>query len=421
MHRGSTLITVAAGAVALSVAACSSNGDSAATAPPNPSTSTGNIVPNPGLETGEGGAPSSWQGAHWGKNTSTYSYSTGHSGSRSVNVTVSHWTSGAADWYFAPQNVVAGTTYQFSDWYKSNVGTEVDAEVTMADGSIKYKWLAELPAASTWTQGKGQITIPAGAMKISVYHMIGSNGSLTTDDYSFAPIGSFTRGLVSVTLDDGYASQYDTAWPILKNDAIPATFYIISGALTDQPAYMTGAQVQDLSAGGEEIGAHTRTHRDLTTLTRAQIKNGKLTEELAQPQRKLQNLIGEPVLDFAYPYGRYNATTVAKAAKYYQTQRTSDGGYNTKADYVPTNLRVQNIVASTTPSDVKGWLVQAAQDKSWLILVYHEVAISPVYPRDGRYTTSPSVFKAEMAMGMNSGLDPVTVASAVAEIKPQLP
>jgi hypothetical protein len=260
-----------------------------------------------------------------------------------------------------------------------------------------------------------------------MYHVIFSNGFLTTDDYSLVPAGggsgggggtgstTLNRALVSVTLDDGYANQYANAAPILTKYGLPATYYIICNTLTDQPAYMTSTQVKSLYNAGNEIGSHTNSHPHMTTLSASQ-----LDQELGGCQTTLQNLIGTSVPDFAIPYGEYNSTTIAAGAKYYNTQRTTDDGYNTKANFDRTHLKVQNVFDTTTVSQVQGWLAQAAQTKSWLILVYHEVATTPVFSGDGTYTTNPTTFDSMMAAVKNSGLPAVTVNQAVNEIGPQL-
>lgn len=338
-------------------------------------------------------------------------------------------TSGDAKWYFAPQAVIAGATYQYADWYQSNVATQIDAVVTLSDGSVKYIWLGDLAPASAWTQAQGTFVAPAGAVSVTVYHVIYANGFLTTDDFSLAPVGRsggggtggggtatmFNRGLVSVTLDDGWTNQYDNARPVLSKYGLPATFYIISGTLTDQPAYMSGSQVQALANAGHETASHTVSHAHLTSLSAA-----NLDYELRQSQATLQNLLGRSVTNFAYPYGEYNSTTIAAAGKYYGSQRTVDDGFNTKSGYNRTKLKVQNIYSYTTPAQVQGWINQAAQNKSWLILVYHEVATAPYYPSDADYTTSPAQFDSEMAAVKNSGLGVLTVQQALNEIAAQL-
>jgi hypothetical protein len=218
---------------------------------------------------------------------------------------------------------------------------------------------------------------------------------------------------VSVTLDDGFTDQYVNAYPILSKYAIPATFYIICGSLTDQPAYMTSTQVRTLNNAGHEIGSHTNTHSDLTTVSSSQ-----LTTELSGCQNTLQTLIGKSVPDFAYPYGSYNSATIATAAKYYQTQRTVDDGYNTKGHVTP-ELLVQNVFDTTSVSQVQGWIASAAQNKSWLVLVYHEVANTPVFADNGTYTTRPADFDAEMSAVKNSGLGIVTVNQGWNEVQGQ--
>jgi peptidoglycan/xylan/chitin deacetylase (PgdA/CDA1 family) len=387
-----------------------------ATTPPPPPAG-GNVIPNPGLETVNGTGPQSWNSDSWGTNTPTFSYlNTGHTGSHSVKVSMSSYTNGSANWDYAPVAVTAGN-YLYTDWYKSNVNTEIDAAVTMQDGTTSYYYVANVPASTNWAQVKAQFSVPAGATQIAIYHLLAAKGSLTTDDYSFTPYTPtpLNRGLVSVTLDDGWTNQYTNAAPIMSQNSVPGTFYIISGELTDQPDYMSGAQVQALKTAGHEIGSHTVTHPDLTTLSTTQ-----LTNELANSQTTLGNLIGSPVTSFAYPFGAYNATTITKAKAYYASQRTVDSGYNTKDLFDATKLKVQNVVASTTPAQVQVWINQATQDKSWLILVYHEVANTPTDPTDVDYTTTPADFATEMTAVKNSTLGKMTVNQALSEITSQL-
>ncbi len=384
---------------------------------PSPTPPPANLVPNPGLETPNGSNPASWNADGWGTNTPTFQYlATGHSGSRSVKVTVANYANGAANWSFTPQNVTPGS-YQFSDWYQSNVATEIDAAVTMNDGSTQYFYLANVLPSTTWAQAKAQFTVPVGARQITIMHLLATNGFLTTDDYAFAPYvpTGFNRGLVTVTLDDGWSNQYTNARPILTRYGLPATFYIISGELTNQPYYMTGNELRTLATSGHEIASHTVTHTDLTTLTSSQ-----LTTELSQSQTTLQNLLGMPVPNFAYPYGAYNANTITAASRYYQSQRTTDTGFNSKDNFNARGLKVQNIYRTTTVAEVQGWVNQAMRDKTWLILVYHEIADTPLDPSNVDYTTTPADFDASMAAVKNSGIGVVTVRGALAELTPQL-
>lgn len=63
-----------------------------------------------------GTQPIGWQKDKWGENTTTFAYlNTGYTGSRSVKVTISKYTSGDAKWYFNPIPVSPNASYNFSD------------------------------------------------------------------------------------------------------------------------------------------------------------------------------------------------------------------------------------------------------------------------------------------------------------------
>ena len=378
-----------------------------------------NLIPNPSLETAQNTTtPQGWQASNWGTNTSTFSYlNTGHTGSRSVEVQTTSYANGAANWFYADVPVTAGTTYQYSNWYESNVDTEVDAEVQMSDGSTQYFWLGNVFANPSWTQYKTTFTVPAGAKSMAIYQILAKNGYIISDDYSLSAYNPlpFNRGIVSVTFDDGWTNQYTNALPLLKQYGLPATFYIISGELTDQPDYMSATQVKNLQLAGNEIGSHSVTHPDLTTVSSTQLQN-----EMQNSQATLQSVTGVPVTDFAYPYGAYNPNTIAVGKQYYQSQRTVNGGLNTKDNLDLTQLKIYEVDSNISQAQVQGWVNAAVAQRSWLILVYHEIAVTPTDPTDALYDTQPSDLNAELAYIKNSGVSVETVNQAINEILPQL-
>jgi peptidoglycan/xylan/chitin deacetylase (PgdA/CDA1 family) len=377
-----------------------------------------NLLANPSFENSTNGTtPDDWVSSNWGTNTSTFSYlNTGHTGNHSVEVQTTAFTSGAANWYYNDVPVTAGKSYKYSNWYKSNVDTEVDAEVTMSDGTVQYYWLGSVFANTNWTQFTTTFTPPAGAKSIAIYQILAKVGYIVSDDYSLTPYTPvpFNRGLVSVTFDDGWADQYANATPVMKQLGINGTYYIISGSMTDQPDYMTAAQVKSLYTAGNEIGSHTVTHPDLTTVSQAD-----LVTEMSQSQTTLQNLLGVPVTDFAYPYGAYNANTLAVGKQYYASQRTVNGGENTKDNLDVTQLKIQEVDSDISQAQVQGWINGAIADKAWLILVYHEVAVTPSDPTDDLYDTQPSDFSAEMNYLKSTQVTTDTVHQALAEVQAQ--
>lgn len=383
---------------------------------PTPSTS----IANPSMETANGTSPASWTPASWGTNNAAFRYeSTGHTGNKSAKLTVSNYVDGDAKWMFndITSATTSGAQYNFTAWYKTNTAPHVVAMYTLNDGSIQY---ANLPvvqpgtnAATSWQQYKGTFTTPLNVAKTTVFMLLQSNGWLQTDDYSvdaYQPTG-FNRAMVSVTFDDGWASAYTKARPIMAQYGILSTQYIFPDAVGDKAnGYMTKAQIVALSNAGHEIASHTMSHSQLTTLTAAM-----LTTELKNSQSSLEALTGKPITNFASPYGDYNTSVITQVKKYYTSHRTVDTGYNSKDSFDAYSLRVQNILNTTTPADVAGWVKQAQLDKTWLILVYHNVIASP-----GTYDSSIVNFSSEMKSLAASNVPVLTVSRALAEINSQL-
>ena len=389
------------------------------TPPPAPITG---VINNPSFETANpsnAALPAGWEPSGWGTNTRTFTYVNGatnaHSGTRAARVNVTSYTDGDAKWYFAPVQLAAGVDYEYSDWYKSNVDSRVVLEVTKQDGSIAY---IELPIATktgtSWKQYKGTFTMPADGVKVSVYHMLSRVGTLTIDDVAFntyTPQG-FARGLVTLTFDDGWEDNISTAFPIMdsfgyKSNQFYATQFIQNSELGRSYAETTVRAIRDQ---GHEMGSHTITHPDLTTLTTTQLNN-----ELSQSKNYLQTLYGQPVTYFASPYGAYNTQVLNRIGAYYTLHRTVDAGYNSRDNFNVMQLKVQNVLSNTTAAEVASWVQKAAQDRTWLILVYHRVANDP-----GPYDTTPALFTQHLTSIRDAGVPVVKISQALAELQPQL-
>jgi peptidoglycan/xylan/chitin deacetylase (PgdA/CDA1 family) len=112
---------------------------------------------------------------------------------------------------------------------------------------------------------------------------------------------------VVLTFDDGYADFYTTAIPILRSYGFTATSFVISGRM-GWGGFMTPSQVVAADGLGFTIGAHTVDHVALAAQTPA-----RAVWEMKQSKLTLEGLLGHPVIDFAYPYGSFNAYDMAQA------------------------------------------------------------------------------------------------------------
>jgi peptidoglycan/xylan/chitin deacetylase (PgdA/CDA1 family) len=381
-------------------------------------TSASNLVNNPSFETADSSNnPAGWHKGNWGSNTASFSYlTTGHTGTRSAKVEISQYTNGDAKWYFAPIPVEQHKAYKFSNYYKSNAETYVTAVFRLSDGSTVYPGMATLSpsAGSDWAYYEDIISVPADAVDVTVYHVVKSVGWLTVDDYSLQPYvpQGFSEPLVTITFDDGYASAYTEALPLLQKYGLNSTQYVVSG-LIGQWNYMTEAMVKDMHAAGQEISSHTVTHADLT-----QLSSSELHEELSQSKAALEQLIGAPVPNMASPFGSYNANVIDAVKQYYGSHRSVESGFNDKSSFDPYNIKVQNIGTATTTAQVQEWLAHAKETSTWLVLVYHNIKANP--SSEEPYTISPEALDAQLSAVKTSGIQAKTLRDALAAIQAQL-
>jgi peptidoglycan/xylan/chitin deacetylase (PgdA/CDA1 family) len=112
---------------------------------------------------------------------------------------------------------------------------------------------------------------------------------------------------IVLTFDDGYADFFTTAVPILQSHGFKATSFVISGRM-GWGGFMTASQVVAADAMGFTIGAHTVDHVALAAQTPARAR-----WEMKQSKLALEQLLGHPVVDFAYPYGSFNMYDMAQA------------------------------------------------------------------------------------------------------------
>lgn len=141
---------------------------------------------------------------------------------------------------------------------------------------------------------------------------------------AFAGKSSLPAKPAVVTFDDGFAAQQDVMSILQKYNTKVTLYLIVGGQLSHycigltriqgEPcgdAYLSPDNVRQMSSSGlVEIGAHTLDHPNLASMNAddqwTQINGSK---------EYLQKTFGVNVTSFAYPYGQYNATSVALVAK----------------------------------------------------------------------------------------------------------
>lgn len=138
-----------------------------------------------------------------------------------------------------------------------------------------------------------------------------------------------------ITIDDGFVSGYDTAWPILKKFGYPFTLFVYINYINSGGKSLSWDQLAEMRDAGVDIESHTYSHANLHNpndhlavdkhtfdLIQADVKNlgpdGWLKKEIIESKAVLEKQLGIKVNAIAYPFGKYNQQVrdVVKAAGY---------------------------------------------------------------------------------------------------------
>ncbi len=138
---------------------------------------------------------------------------------------------------------------------------------------------------------------------------------------------------VVVTVDDGYASFHQHAWPVLRRLNLPATLFVYTDFIGAGSAALGWSQLQDLAATGlVDVQVHSKTHRNLIERGPAESDERyrqSLEQEIRVPRDLLEQRLQMPVRHFAFPFGDANEQVLdALERRRYQLAVTVTAGGN---------------------------------------------------------------------------------------------
>lgn len=241
--------------------------------------------------------------------------------------------------------------------------------------------------ATTPTTGRpGTASVP-----ILVYHVINSQPTPSTGNPAlYVPVDEFTgqmqalkaggwhavtlnqvaaywaRGTslgtskpVVITFDNGYASHYLNALPVLKDLGWVGVENLPVTGLPPSDGGLSETQVKGLIAGGWELDS-----QGLTSATLTGGDPARLVSDLTSARQSLRTRFGVPVNWFAYPSGAYDDTVVAavRTAGYVGATTLSPGWAGPQEDRFRLPRLV--VVGGTTPSQLLAQISSAEQTTS---------------------------------------------------------
>jgi peptidoglycan/xylan/chitin deacetylase (PgdA/CDA1 family) len=121
-----------------------------------------------------------------------------------------------------------------------------------------------------------------------------------------------------ITFDDGWKSQHEVGWPILKKFNYPVTLFIYTEGI--RPGHFSGGesmswdQLAEMRDAGIDIQGHSATHSDLRRpydkVAKKKLNPQEyeewLEKELAGSKQMIEQKLGVRVNCFAVPYGFHN-------------------------------------------------------------------------------------------------------------------
>lgn len=169
------------------------------------------------------------------------------------------------------------------------------------------------------------IALAADSAVILMYHRFGETklpstnirleqfaahiAELKSGPYRVLPVAEIVRKIragtalpdrtIGITVDDGYLSVYQQAWPRLRAAGLPFTVFVATDPIDrGTSGYMDWNQIREMKSAGVGIGAHTASHLHMIPASDARVAG-----ELVKSGARFMAALGARPDLFAYPYG----------------------------------------------------------------------------------------------------------------------
>ncbi len=164
-------------------------------------------------------------------------------------------------------------------------------------------------------------------LKDNGYHVIKAEQLLDFLEYRCG----VPKKSVLITMDDGYRSVYDIAYPILKKYGFTATLFIPTSFVSTSRMAITWEQLKEMQMNGFTIGSHSVYHSDLSQPKTDETQReylARIKEELYVSKKIIDQKLNQDTYFLAYPFGYYDqrSAQIAREAGYKIAMSVKRGG-----------------------------------------------------------------------------------------------
>ncbi|MMZ43647.1 Poly-beta-1,6-N-acetyl-D-glucosamine N-deacetylase precursor [compost metagenome] len=260
--------------------------------------------------------------------------------------------------------------------YDRNKLSNIELRMSSTDNMAGYlSW-----KTTKWktVPGWNEVMIPLSKLTVSGTESLQNNLTTLQISITGAEVGASVafdaiylnknqKGSVQFHFDDGWLTQYTKAFPIMLSKGFVGSIGVISGSV-GTTGYMNLPQLRELHTYGWTIFNHTQTHKDLSTISKAQVEI-----ELSSCRKWLeQNGFPESADLVAYPYGGHNED-VLSVMSHYRLGRSVLEEYEVCPPIQPKVLKVINIYNNTEDIIWQTAIDIAAETGCGVTLLFHKI------------------------------------------------
>jgi peptidoglycan/xylan/chitin deacetylase (PgdA/CDA1 family) len=184
------------------------------------------------------------------------------------------------------------------------------------------------------------------------------------------------KAVVSLTIDDGLKAPFEKLVPEIEKRGWRSTLFICTEMATTAGSWDL---IKAAYKKGHEVTSHTHTHRNMASLTEAELRK-EFETAIAELQKRIDWKL--PLESFAYPYESANALAKKLVWDYHRYARGGDQGVDVPPNPVPLNdarrpdfqfLQAKAPTRKYTVTEWNRWVSEAVKQGKWFIEEYHGV------------------------------------------------